>query len=126
MESALRLLPAELRNRIHELVLIQEPLSIDDTMTATQPPITYVCRSLREETTSIFYGSNQFNIDIWNEDISAAANWLIAIGSKNAHHIRKLEAWPQSSVSWASAETPLHGYAFPRINSPAVSRATQR
>ncbi|KAK5127429.1 hypothetical protein LTR85_006768 [Meristemomyces frigidus] len=93
MKPTLCELPPELRNRINEMVLIQEEpfLITDDVITATQPPVSLVCKLLREEALSIFYSSNQFIVIISQQDISAVQGWLRAIGSKNARHIRKLE-----------------------------------
>lgn len=61
-------LPAELRTRIYELVVIKAPV-IDTTITRDhveianmliQPPLCRVCRQVRNESLPIFYGANVF------------------------------------------------------------------
>ena len=83
--SPLFRLPAELRNRIYELVLKETPhffvrcaCCVPSDHNATQSPLTSTCRAIRSETLGIFYG-NDFCLV---RKLHAEA-WLLAIGSAN-------------------------------------------
>ena len=86
-------LPAELRDRIHELVLISNnDIEIDRASIGYRTAYLGTCKQIRNEASSFFYSENSFLItcDPDNtEAISAAVDWLIAIGP-SAHLIRRV------------------------------------
>jgi hypothetical protein len=64
-----------------------------------QPALTKVCRALRRETLSMFYGTNTFvftwfdmagNAD-WEHDVLSFKRWLAAIGPINAGMLRSIK-----------------------------------
>ncbi|KAM3417274.1 hypothetical protein BST61_g5530 [Cercospora zeina] len=101
-------LSAELRNNIYKLVLeADKPLAVcsqsPDLYTAAQPPITRVCRQIREETLQMFYHSNTFAAEImsdihWNsspdDDVIQRADeieeWFDCMSSKYLDTIQHL------------------------------------
>ena len=106
-------LPAELRNRIYELALVQkkhihasiagceESWSRPNSkqvkrailaLTLRQPPLTRTCRKLREEALPIFYGGNVFHVPILHNDGNAGEviDWLTAVGAKNRSLLHQL------------------------------------
>lgn len=114
--SPLLALPAELRNRIYELVLIKEVCieviiyCIDGCIIkelqsqhlanrVQQPPLTRTCRQLREESLSIFYTGNVFLIRRSNgdshldhgshDDEEPLVRWLSAIGAEKRSWLRQ-------------------------------------
>ncbi|KAK3631379.1 hypothetical protein LTR56_016876 [Elasticomyces elasticus] len=66
-ESPLQKIPAELRNRISEMVL-QEPDGVEITIAGghstwrNQPQLPLVCRQLRKETLKMYFAINEFTI----------------------------------------------------------------
>ncbi|KAK5119417.1 hypothetical protein LTR85_007517 [Meristemomyces frigidus] len=99
-------LPAELRNRINEDVVIKPgggEIEIRPVYYAPhhgqsqQPAITRVCRQLRRETLPMYYAANRFVTSVgWmynvEEDLpeKAVSKWLEAIGEESSKHIRHL------------------------------------
>lgn len=62
-------LPAELRNIIYKLVLVATPTT---TVTSrTQPPLTKVCKQVRNEALSIYYAYNQFLVTVSDKSLGA-------------------------------------------------------
>ncbi|KAK5127428.1 hypothetical protein LTR85_006767 [Meristemomyces frigidus] len=92
MRSRFCQLPAELRNRIYEAVLIQtDPIQVASVLTAcTQPAFTRTCTQIREETLSMFYAYNTFIVDTVETGTTAPWKWLQSVGYHNARHIRRL------------------------------------
>ena len=112
-------LPAEIRNRIWEMCVSGRggchgeegvsPYSIFigiaaskrpavewlSSQAAVQPQITRVCRQIRDESLGLFYGTNQFEIELiaWAIDSDDperychASSWLRAIGPENTKHL---------------------------------------
>lgn len=90
----LQKLPAELRNEIYRLVLVEnsddhpvQNLSrlYDNASPTLDPPLLKTCRQIREETSTIFWQENMFFIEILNCDVSGLIRWLnMAQSHKNA------------------------------------------
>lgn len=100
LKSPLLSLPAELRNYIWELVVVRDQ-PIDATPVAQyispsyvqglvkQPPLSQVCRSVRQEVVSIFYGSNDFIAGLkFEQDAVNLEKWLTAIGERNRGYMK--------------------------------------
>ncbi|KAK1819953.1 hypothetical protein LTR12_005675 [Friedmanniomyces endolithicus] len=76
-ESPLLALPPELRNRIYELVLVDDGNEIIDIYPETdhfvtnpylwQPALTRVSKELRHETLAMFYGQNTFRVPLTSD-----------------------------------------------------------
>lgn len=77
-DSKLLALPAELRNPIYEMALIEDsPIRIEVEPDARLeiPGLLLACKSLREETLGIWYQSNQFVIEIDECDATTLNKW---------------------------------------------------
>lgn len=116
-------LPAELRNHVYELAMLdQTSLDIrpsyhgkirlpDLAHQVAQPPITRTCRLVRRDTLPIFYGETLFTFRIhrpqlWKPDDmltlpQAAGVWLHAIGRQNRAMIRKLFMYGRAHHAYA-------------------------
>ena len=75
-------LPAELRNRIYRLTLLEtQKIVISDHHKAKEPGLLSACRQIRQETLTLYYHENVFNILIENHDSTTLQHWIS--GSKN-------------------------------------------
>ena len=89
--------PVEIRNRIYSTVLVRDrridlstqkqwkykPQSAEVTA-LKQPPLTRVCKAIRNETLPIFYGCNAIMINLSKvPDRFIARRWLLDIGPSN-------------------------------------------
>lgn len=96
-------LPAELRNRIYELVLMfRHPLGAhrdlmgdwEAEMTpcnVAQPALARTCRAIRSESLPIFYAQNTFVVTLeLPEEERAVRLWLEAIGGRNRGYLGRL------------------------------------
>lgn len=84
-------LPAEIRNDIYALAVIEEQ-PIAARLPFKVPPITQVCHQTRIEALPVFYAGNHFDLDIESTDYSITnlRCWLNAIGSQSILCIRKI------------------------------------
>lgn len=87
-------LPAELRNRIHELALVSDdPIEIDKPSVSYHTAWLDTCRQIRDEARSMFYTENCFLITCKPDDldsIRAAAAWIDKFDA-SAKLIQRLE-----------------------------------
>lgn len=67
-ESRLFVLAAELRNRIYELVLVEDEKIWFNKKNFKQPGLLCVNRQIRSEASPIYYHLNTFNVDCMNFD----------------------------------------------------------
>ena len=108
-------LPAELRNRIYELTVVDlsRVISVVDDFPyrknikaeVAQPPITKVCRQLRTESLPVFYGANVFKIEAQSRFRNAlvpnrAIAWLRAIGAANRSRLKHLYVDYNEGMMW--------------------------
>lgn len=78
---ALLALPAELRNTIYHLVLINEhPVEINPTSLPTHLALTQTCTQIRAEASQIFFAANAFRAQGTASDLVRAATWLSNLG----------------------------------------------
>ena len=121
-------LPAELRNQIYELVLLQaggrEPTLIATNTTyinlqRPEPPklpgLLATSRQVRREALSIYFGANRFRAELLIKETehfdlllsSSIWKWVHAIGYENASKIKHLEikiSTPASAISQFHAD----------------------
>ena len=84
-------LPAEMRNRIYELVLVRDRDFIFDNYqrgdeyvkALQQPPLTRVNNAIRSESLPVFYGFNTIKVLTDNTSYKTALRWLQRIGGSN-------------------------------------------
>ena len=106
--SLLLMLPAELRNRIYEMVLLRpevinlvylDPRRLKHLEhEVAQPSLTRTCHQIREETLPIFYGQNVFLTYAVTTNWSGASgaiprgskSWVNAIGRENRRALKHL------------------------------------
>lgn len=97
-DSPLLRLPAELRNRIYHLSVVEEsPIKAYyapfnrhmDHVTFFEPAVSGSNRQLREETLPIFYGENIFHV----RDDEQMSKLLHALGSDRVGMLRRLHAY---------------------------------
>ncbi|KAK3073875.1 hypothetical protein LTR53_004174 [Teratosphaeriaceae sp. CCFEE 6253] len=69
--SLLLALPAELRNHIVELVLLEDLHHFPEPV--CRPPLADVCRQLKREYSDIFYGSDLIKLDAYYSDTDSWA-----------------------------------------------------
>ncbi|KAF2165399.1 hypothetical protein M409DRAFT_24249 [Zasmidium cellare ATCC 36951] len=112
--SRLLRLPAEIRNQIYQLLVVQDTtieviergsryrLSPD----LKQPPLSLVCRQIRHEVLSVFYSENTFNITIVNRRFGINCELVIV------HWLRNLSEAHQKALGSIGICTTL--------SSPAV------
>ena len=103
-------LPAELREQIYELIVVEPSgkdlyvgarhwyVWLDHSIvgqidTAKQPPITRVCRQLRREALPLFYAHDTFTTMLeidepWAINTKSTNSWLEAIGPHNARAMK--------------------------------------
>lgn len=110
-------LSAELRNMIYEHLSLEKRNALWNTAetkgsvrnigpSATPPPISQVCRLIRSETLSIYYGLNNFSISLMPErNVGMAQRWISAIGTEGVSRLRNFRirgyAWgPWREYSW--------------------------
>lgn len=117
-------LSAELRNRIYELALIHPQTryvpcrcpwsemtigSIEDPV-CHQPPLTRLCRQIRNESLPVYYGNNVFIVDY--DDIhyrrgvqcKIETGWLRAIGPHNRRSLQKVNIYCHSDAESRAEE----------------------
>lgn len=90
-------LPAELRNRIYELVLLS-PNKINVRKNFKPPGILAASRQIRSEAWKIFFAQNDFRFIIHSCDGSLVLKWTDTIGLRNA----RICLQPQGRPSWAN------------------------
>lgn len=114
--SRLESLPAELRNRIYNLVVVKDssiPIAEDGRthgaakvlFTARQPTLALVNRNVRCEVLPIYYGENTFCTDSLSRDSMTRdlSQWLQQI-EPHVRHIRSVSTFrPDSSVAYVAA-----------------------
>ena len=95
--------PAEIRNRIYELVLVREKdtdISLwpqwayrpqaAEVSGLKQPPLTQVNRAIRKDTLPIVYGCNTIIVSLCRlAGVLTATRWLRSIGPSNRKLLRK-------------------------------------
>jgi len=87
-QTPLLSIPAEVRNKIYQLSLVNEDVVLDVKIlsTPTEPALLATCRQIRHEASSIFYGENTFHTDITvgtslkMVDERAPCRWLASLG----------------------------------------------
>ena len=84
-------LPAELRNEIYRLVLVDdEPLDIERNAIAERTALLKACRQTREEASEIFYAENKFRLPGLCTHTADTITFLELAGQKNASGIPRL------------------------------------
>ena len=97
-------LPAEIRDRIYQEALVQEPMlflarvpsSTRRFKTAChQPALTKTSKTVREEALPVFYGMNTFYISTLDshESIEPVADWLQRVRQSRREMMRDFMAW---------------------------------
>ncbi|KAK5006688.1 hypothetical protein LTR39_005595, partial [Cryomyces antarcticus] len=85
-------LPGELRNQIYRFALVHHRVIsvISKWEELAQPPLTRVCRQIRNESLPVFYGGNRFRLyrDRCPEYVFIC--WLRMIGNNNCALLRQL------------------------------------
>lgn len=94
--SPLEKLPAELRNKIYRLVVSDnKPLTVcarsPGYHKAIQPPITRVCRQIRDESLTMFYHCNEFVFEVTPAESWTETRWDIA------DRVWEIERWLHST-----------------------------
>lgn len=95
--SRLLKLPAELRNQIYHFALVEdEPVRVSDPRLhrRREPSLLSVCRQIRDESTEIYYGANNFAAD----DTYHCKSFLTAIGAQKAAMLRTVHLWSNLSL----------------------------
>lgn len=85
-------LPAELRNHIYDLALVDAGrIEVNRNLSThwNPPPLLQACRQLRNEASPVYYGNNTFTIEHWNA-LKALETWLRAIGPDARGFLRKI------------------------------------
>ena len=91
-------LPAELRNRIYRLALLEpDAIKINDSSTPQEPSLLSACRQIRQEAISIYYGENHFELQVADLDPTTAQKWLsgstLRLKSKHRYKIDNSNNW---------------------------------
>ncbi|KAK3724906.1 hypothetical protein LTR37_000954 [Vermiconidia calcicola] len=113
--SRLQKLPAELRNRIYELVLprsnvvyaafeSREYIKREIEEPVTQPALTRTCKQIRAEALALFYGALPVwigRVDNLNHEsyLSGWAMWLTAIGAENRSLLKSVFSRRKAEVA---------------------------
>ncbi|KAF7198520.1 hypothetical protein HII31_00259 [Pseudocercospora fuligena] len=90
-------LPPELRNRIYEYVVVEENILIPsichhrERTYAVQPAITKVNRQIRDESLSVFYGCNKFEVHVHRCDFDFFSEWMNTVGVSNRQRLRNIK-----------------------------------
>lgn len=90
MSDRLSALPAELRNRIYELALIQPERITVSVETKHQSALAQVSKRLRQECRSINYTHNTFTFQVMDNDTSLLVAWLTAVGGATVRVIESI------------------------------------
>jgi hypothetical protein len=70
-------LPAELRNRIYRLTLLEpDAIKINDSSKPQEPSLLSACRQITQEAISIYYGEIHFDLRVTGLDPTTAQKWL--------------------------------------------------
>lgn len=74
-ECKLLSMPAEMRNRIYRLALL-DPQEISVSAAGVpEPGFMRACKQIRQETFAIYYGENEFTVDMSRYDPTATVIW---------------------------------------------------
>lgn len=73
--SRLLKLPAELRNRIYRLTFVQDHIILVTRQKFIEPHLLYVCKDIRHEATSSYYGENEFCLGHVDFDSDVQLKW---------------------------------------------------
>lgn len=117
-------LPPELRNRIYNLVLVQngtisvhlpKPDISRLEKVVKQPALLKVCKTVREEALPVFYGANRFTVNhlFYREvprELEVVERWLGAIGPEKRAMLRQFDAY-----LWRHGTAPTFDKIFPSI-----------
>lgn len=114
--SAFERLPAELRNRIYHLALVEdEPIEVTDNFglilkpyaPSHQPALTRTSRQIRSETLPIYYGENAFLMGAGEADIYFATffQWTYPI----EHHMKLIR---MVGTCWHVGSPPQQQFAY--------------
>lgn len=99
--SPLLNLPAELRNSIYRLVLLeQNPITV--TRTLQTPGLTQTCQQIRRETIKPWIMENEFRFDILHCDTTLLTKWQCRV--------------PRMNFDTAADEITIHTYIRPSTN----------
>ncbi|TKA69474.1 hypothetical protein B0A49_05212 [Cryomyces minteri] len=123
-------LPAELRNNIYSLALVQPSrINVYDGSSSKQPPLTRVCKQIRGECLPLFYGANEFYAEVFAPRFKLPF-WFRVIGNANCLLLRSLRVesfaykpWPLVSVqNSGSGKACIWSYEFEKGAAPSPSR----
>lgn len=64
----------------------REKIAVPDSM-----PILHVCKAMRAETLTIYYGENLFTVDLTAKQKHKTLQWLKSLDEEAAHSIRRIE-----------------------------------
>jgi hypothetical protein len=120
--SPLLRLPAELRNDIYRLVVVS-PNAIRVGVTGfSEPPILSVSKQIRRETSVILYAENNFDVDIYNYDITSCQKWNEKL--RAAHWRHELHTCNGFHGSFVHATTPnwANLLAWMKLNHAGLTR----
>ncbi|KAK3620960.1 hypothetical protein LTR56_023096 [Elasticomyces elasticus] len=119
-KSAFLALPAELRNTIYELALLQsDDIEVDDQL--RPPPLLQVSRQVREETGSMWYERNVFFQRVMDCDARLVSTWSrycrnIGMSGEVQIVISGVPNW-SNLLEWCRELVEGHsGYPFPDEN----------
>lgn len=91
-KALLFMLPAELRNKIYDLVVTGNMFLTTGNMSSpSQIAVLQVCRKLREELVPLYYGSNTFSFALSTlQHRESACEWLNSLSVEAVNSLRKL------------------------------------
>ena len=75
MASNLLVMPAELRNKIYEIVLVSEG-NVTISAATKHPALLQVCHQIREEATKIYFSQNHFLVSASDSNVAVLDAWL--------------------------------------------------
>lgn len=88
-KSRLLALPAELRNAIYSLVLVEPSDIVISTKHYSQPPaLLATCRQVREEASSLYYSLNRFHFMVSDSQPNTPTLWLSQLPPKALRSIK--------------------------------------
>ncbi|KAK5016519.1 hypothetical protein LTR39_002042 [Cryomyces antarcticus] len=108
-------LPGEIRNKIYHLIVVaRAEITVFDTDTLTPPPFTLVCKQIRAESESVFYGCNMFYCRLF--DAETLILWLQSIGAARVAMLRDLsiETDPCKGLAFHMERLEEYGLSFHR------------
>lgn len=84
-------IPAEIRNRIYELVLVSDkPINATRRPRDAVNPLLQVCRQVRQEALPMFYSRNTFMHLVRNANTAHLCLWLSSIGKQSCAFVNSL------------------------------------